>query len=101
LPIITATGGAALLTYALEIKDASNSSASFAAKVGDPTNQLLTTVEITSGIISGTIYKCRYHIKNIHGWSVGYSPESSIQAAIVPSVPLTIKTVATALQSAI
>lgn len=55
---------------------------------GDSTDQTVTEATLTPG----TSYIFRYRVKNIHGWSAGYSPSVTIMAAKVPDTPATATT---------
>lgn len=78
---ITDDGGSGITSYSLEM----DSGSGFVSVVGDPVDSLVLTFTVTAGITSGSSYDFRYRVKNVHGWSVGYSPTITIIAGIVPT----------------
>jgi len=80
-------GGAIIEAYGLEIDRGDGS-----GFVSALTPSLDNSAVITVGIESGASYLVRYRARNVHGWSVGYSPELTIVAASVPSAPTDVET---------
>jgi hypothetical protein len=85
-----AAGSASISSYGLEWN--SGSGTTFTAISGDPTESLTRVIAKTS-LTSGHSYIFRYRVKNIHGWSAGYSPQVTIVAAKKPSDPVSATTV--------
>jgi len=79
-----AAGGAAISSYNLEWNGGSGTT--FSEVVGDSTESLARSATLTA-VTAGETYSFRYRVKNIHGWSAGYSPEVQIMAAAVPDAP--------------
>ena len=76
MPAITsgslAAGAAAISSYNLEWNEGSGTA--FTEVTGETTESLALTVTVDS-LEAGRTYTFRYRVKNIHGWSAGYSPE--------------------------
>jgi hypothetical protein len=83
-------GGAAILSYGLEIDRGDGSG--FVEEV----DALLNSYVISSGIDSGASYSVRYRARNVLGWAAAYSPELVIIAASVPTEPTDVETANTA-----
>jgi hypothetical protein len=77
-------GGSPILSYSLEIDDGFGGQ--FVAVYGLLVNSLSTSYTLTSGVQKGALFRARYRVKNIIGWS-DYSPIGYILAAVVPSTP--------------
>jgi len=73
-----ANGGAAILSYDLQIDDGGG----FAEVAGLSSDSLLTQHTISS-LMNGNTYDLKYRAKNVHGWGP-YSAVSSILLASVP-----------------
>jgi len=79
-----AAGSTAISSYNLEWNQGSGTA--FYEVVGETTESLDRTATVDS-LAPGQTYTFRYRVKNIHGWSAGYSPEVQIMAASKPSAP--------------
>lgn len=82
LDTVTADGGSALLSYAIEINGT--------PFIGDPADSLSLDT-IASGMTSGVTYTFRFRVRNVHGWS-DYSATEQIVANTVPTKPLNAMT---------
>jgi hypothetical protein len=40
----------------------------------------------------GVTYLFRYRVKNIFGYSIGYSPETEVKSAVAPDAPIDLQT---------
>jgi hypothetical protein len=63
--------------------DSGSSGASFTDLVGYPTNSLLLTYLVSSGVSAGTSYQFKVRAKNLYGWGP-YSSIATIKASSVP-----------------
>jgi hypothetical protein len=86
--VVTLDGGSPITSYAIEM----DSGSGFVPIIGDPVNQLSLTYTHSSGILSGQTYSLRYRVRNIYGFSTGYSPVVQILAATIPDSPASITT---------
>lgn len=85
-----ATGGSAILSYNLAIDNSGTGSGSYSEVVGESSDSLATTIEIT-GLTSGQDYALKYRAKNIHGWG-DYSAFVVITLAEKPGIPTSVQT---------
>ncbi|MCP3681809.1 MAG: fibronectin type III domain-containing protein, partial [bacterium] len=83
-------GGSSVTSYNLQYDNATNG-VTWTDLVGyspDSTNLTFTK----TGLSTGSQYKFRYRVKNVHGWSSSFSPILSVYAAVTPSQPTTVTT---------
>lgn len=79
-------GASTISSYNLEWNQGSGTQ--FYEVVGETSDSMDKLVTVDS-LTEGLTYTFRYRVKNIHGWSTGYSPEVEIMAAEKPSAPAT------------
>jgi len=81
---ITSTGGSPILSYSLEVDDGQGGL--FVPVFGLSVNSLSTSYKQFNNVTRGSLFRARYRVKNIIGWT-DYSPISYIMAAVPPSQP--------------
>ena len=81
---VSENGGSDILSYELQIDNGKGGD--FRSLIGLERNSLETSYVISSGIVTGEMYRFRYRSKNINGYS-GWSPITYVKAATVPSRP--------------
>ena len=81
-------GGSIVTSYNLEFNNGAG--VVFSEVVGFTTESLLTQVEVAT--TPGMTYKFRYRVKNIHGFSLGYSPVIEFKSAEAPETPSNLQT---------
>lgn len=81
-------GGTEINSYALDSNGGSGTV--FSEVTGTTTEQLIRTITIPT--IPGTTHMFRYRVKNIFGFSAGYSPVATVKSAKAPEMPATIAT---------
>jgi hypothetical protein len=79
----TEAGGSDITSYALEWN--AGAGTLFFEIIGESTDNL--NREITQYTDPGTAYLLRYRVKNVFGWSDGYSPQVTILSANIPDTP--------------
>ena len=79
-----ATGGSPILSYSLEVDDGQGGS--FRAMYGNITDSLSTFYLLKEPEMRGRVYRARYRVKNVVGWS-GFSPVRQTRAASRPEAP--------------
>jgi hypothetical protein len=82
-------GAVAISSYSLEWNQGSGTN--FVEVVGEASENLQRVITVTP-VVAGWAYTFRYRVKNIHGWSPGYSPEATVVAANKPTAPATVTT---------
>jgi len=75
-------GGAPILSYSLELDDGQGGQ--FVAVYGKEVDSLSTSYYHYTDVQRGNLYRTRYRVKNVIGWS-DYSPISFVLAAIPPN----------------
>jgi hypothetical protein len=75
-------GGSPMLSYNLQWDNGTNG-ATWTSLVGFSPYSLVQTFTKT-GLTTGALYKFRYRVRNVYGWS-SYSPVISVYAAVTPS----------------
>jgi hypothetical protein len=85
-----AAGASTISSYNLEWNQGSGTQ--FYEVVGETSDSVERLVSVVS-LTEGQAYTFRYRVKNIHGWSLGYSNEVEVMAAETPSAPATPTTV--------
>lgn len=85
MPEVASTddGGSDITSYNLEWDSGTGNT--FTEVVGYSSDNLV-LIATETGLTAGSLYKFRYRVKNIYGYS-GYSPEVSIYSAKVPDAP--------------
>jgi len=78
-------GGSDILSYELQIDNGKGGN--FVSLIGLNRDSLETVFTVSTGIMTGEMYRFRYRSKNINGNS-GWSPIIYVKAATVPSRPL-------------
>ena len=84
------TGDSSILSYHLQW-DSGSSGATFTDLVGYPSNSLVLTYLVSSGVSSGNTYQFRVRAKNLYGWGA-YSTVLSLKASSVPDQPSAVST---------
>ena len=70
-----------------------DSGSGFETVIGDPVDNIATTILINEGIQSGQEYLFRFSVKNIHGFSDYSEPAFAITATSGPDSPTAIKSI--------
>lgn len=73
-----------MTSYSLEIDDGQGGQ--FVPVFGLTVDSLATSFALLEGVQRGNLYRARYRVKNVIGWT-DYSPIGYILAAIKPSTP--------------
>jgi hypothetical protein len=77
-------GGTPILSYSLELDDGQGGQ--FKAVYGFEVDSLATSYVQYNSVERGNLYRARYRVKNIIGWS-DYSPIGYILSAVRPNQP--------------
>jgi len=67
------TGGSPILSYHLEIDHLGGGTGPWIEVAGETTDSIVLEHVVTA-LTPGELYFFRYRVRNIHGWSNGYSP---------------------------
>lgn len=86
---MTETGGSPITSYKLQV----DSGSGFETVIGDPVDNLATTILVNQGIQSGQEYLFRFSVKNIHGFSDYSDPPFAITATSGPDSPTAVRSV--------
>jgi hypothetical protein len=86
-------GGAVITSYNLEWNNGSGTT--FAEIAGGTSDNLNRIVSVTT--TPGTTYTFRYRVRNIFGWSISYSPTTTVLSAKAPATPIAVVTSITGL----
>ena len=81
--MVTSDGGSTILSYSLEIDDGLGGP--FYSLYGD-VDDTLSLSTIHKNVTRGLLYRTRYRVRNVIGWSA-YSPTGHLLAASVPEKP--------------
>lgn len=81
---VTNNGGSPVISYSLEVDDGLGGD--FVTLYGDIVETMTLSYTYTRNVIKGEIYRARYRVRNLVGWS-GYSPVGYLIAASVPDAP--------------
>ena len=90
LSLTSETGDSPILSYHLQW-DSGSSGVTFTDLVGYPSNSLVLTYLISSGVSSGNTYQFKVRAKNLYGWGA-YSTVLSLKASSVPDQPAAVTT---------
>lgn len=92
----TATGGAPILSYHLELDASGGGNGPWTEVAAGGSADPLALERIVGGLTPGKLYFFRYRARNVHGWSGAlpehYSPVKPILLATVPSATTAVTT---------